>query len=331
LHGVVGSARLGLEELSARYDLTPGKIESKTGVTGLCRLAEGESLVDLAQRCAEVVLAHAGVALGEVRGVFGSSNPTGEDLIPTFTATFAQALGLREVIVDHVGIGCCGGLQALRNAHNQLVVDGIEGRASHCLVVAADHTSRILDPDRRHTGTLFGEGVSVALLTNAPRAAGGYRIAAIGTKSLLGDALHALRLRNPHAGHAAPLPKLEMDGRRVSAFGEGVFSHFLSLTGLRALPPGGYVVPHQPNLRMLEAMMTQAELDPAQVYLDGIRTVGNVSPAAALLGLEDALRRGLVGGSQPVLLGAFGAELQIGAALLVPGDGTRILHPAATP
>jgi 3-oxoacyl-[acyl-carrier-protein] synthase-3 len=229
--------------------------------------------------------------------------------------------------VDHVGIGCCGGLQAMRNAHNQLVVDALHGRTGHALVVVGDHSSRILDPSIKQTGTLFGEGVVAALLTTSPALSSGYAIERIGTKSLLGEALGALRVRNPHAAPAnGSLPKLEMDGRRIFDFGERAVEHFLALLGASALPDGTYLVPHQPNLRMLEAMIRRSALDPRRVYVDGIRTVGNTSGAAALLGLEDALRRGLVPEGAPVVLGAFGAELQVGAALLRPVDPASMIE-----
>jgi 3-oxoacyl-[acyl-carrier-protein] synthase-3 len=214
----------------------------------------------------------------------------------------------------------------MRNAYNQLVVDGLEGRVSYCLVVAGDQTSRILDPSLRQTGTLFGEGVSVALLTNAPSVDRGYEIVAIGTKSLLGDALESLRIRNPYAVPARDVRAfpLEMEGARVFDFASGVVPHFVALVGGQ-LPPDCYVVPHQANLRILEAMIARAGLAPNRVYVDGIRTIGNASTPAAMLGLEDALRRGLVGCDDPVLIGAFGAELQVGAALLQPIDPRRMI------
>ncbi|HEY4001177.1 MAG TPA: 3-oxoacyl-[acyl-carrier-protein] synthase III C-terminal domain-containing protein [Candidatus Xenobia bacterium] len=322
LAGALGKVTVTLTDMASRYGLTTDQITAKTGVTGLRRLASDESLVELGADVARRVLAAHGVGLDQVRGVFGSSNPTAETLLPTFTALVANAVGLRNVIVDHVGVGCCGGLQAMRNACNQLIVDALAGRVSFYLLVVGDQTSRILDPQRKQTGTLFSEGVSVALLTNAPGVRHGYLVEAIGTKSLLGEALQSLRLRNPYAGDVHPL---EMEGAKVFEFGEHIFEHFLDLVG-NDIPQNCYIVPHQSNLRMLEAMTRVAGLSPDQVYVDGTRTIGNTSPAAALLGLEDALRRGLVKAPVPVLLGAFGAELQVGAARLRSlGDPQRML------
>jgi 3-oxoacyl-[acyl-carrier-protein] synthase-3 len=326
--GATGLGVLTVAELARRFDLAPEKIAEKTGTTVLRRFESAESIVAVARDLALRLLDENQLRKADIRGVFGSSNPTTEYLLPTFTAAVAHAIGLSHVIVDHVGIGCCGGIQAMRNAHNQLVVDALEGRTSHCLVVAGDQTSRILDPQRKQTGTLFGEGVAVALMSNSSDIDRGYVVRAIGTKSLLGDALWCLRLRNPYAAGAGgvALP-LEMDGARVFDFAVNAVEHFLALIDEPAVPSDCYLIPHQPNLRLLEAMIARGGLDPHRVYVDGFRTVGNTSGAAPLLGLEDAVSRGLVSPTAPILLGAFGAELQVGAAMLDPIASTRQRQP----
>jgi 3-oxoacyl-[acyl-carrier-protein] synthase-3 len=323
LAGRVGSTNVTLAELAERHGLPIAKIEEKTGITGLRRLAPDESLVAVARDLAREVLDGAGAALADVRAVFGSSNPTADDLLPSFTVAAAAAIGLRGVIADHVGVGCAGALLALRNACNQLIVDALDGRVGHALVVVGDQSSRILDPGRRDTATLFGEGVAVALLTTSAEPAGGYEVVRVASKSLLGPSIHALRLRNPHAlPPASPLPKFEMEGRMIFEFGVQAVDHFLELLGLDGVDETTYLVPHQPNLRMLEAMIARARLDPRRVYVDGIRTVGNTSAPAVLLGLQDARARGLIAADAPVILGAFGAELQVAAALLRPVEGS---------
>jgi 3-oxoacyl-[acyl-carrier-protein] synthase-3 len=330
LAGVVGTERLSLAELGARFDLPPERIQEKTGVTGLQRFGESESLVQVASELIAEVLERASVAHSAVRSVFGSSNPTADDLIPTFTAAAASAAGLTDLSVDQVGIGCCGALQALRSAYNQLTVEALDGVSkSYALVVVGDQTSRILDKQRRQTGTLFGEGASVALLTNDPDARTGYEVVRVATRSRLGDSLYSLRLRNPYAEREpGPLPRLEMEGRRVFEFGAHAMREFLSMLGLARLPDDCFVVPHQPNLRMLEALADDSGLPADRIYMEGIRTIGNTSGPAALLGLEDALRSGAARATDGVLLGAFGAEMQAGAALLAPRDPLALVaHP----
>jgi 3-oxoacyl-[acyl-carrier-protein] synthase-3 len=326
LAGRVGSVTVTLEELAARYDLAVHKIEAKTGITALRRFAPDESMVAIARELAHEVLARSGAALADVRAVFGSSNPTADDLLPSFTVAAASAIGLRDVVADHIGLGCAGAILSIRNAYNQLVVDALDGRVGHALVIVGDHSSRIIDPANRHTATLFGEGVAVALLTSSRALRAGYEIVRVASKSLLGDTVVALRLRNPHAlPPGSPLPRFEMRGRPIFEFGEHAVEHFLALLGLDRFDDKTYLVPHQPNLRMLEAMIARAGLDARRVYVDGIRTIGNTSGPAVLLGLEDALARGLVAADAPVVLGAFGAELQVGAALLRPVEPRALL------
>jgi 3-oxoacyl-[acyl-carrier-protein] synthase III len=333
LAGIVGSRVFDLDELAARFDLAPERIVQNTGVTRLRQLGPGESLVRMARDAARAVLDRSGVPASGVRAIFGSSNPTADDLVPTFTAACAHAIGLSQVIVDHVGTGCCGGLQALRNAYNQLFVDGLEGRIGHALVVAGDQTSRILDAGLARTGAFFGEGVSVALLSNDPAASTGYVVERVSTCSLLGESLYALRLRNPYAAAAgAELPRLEIEGGQIFELGTAAIDRFLSLLDLDAVPPDCFVVPHQPNLRLLEALIARAGLDADGVYVDGIRTIGNTTAPAAFLGLEDALRRGKAKPGDAVVLGAFGAELQVGAALLTPiNPRALVAAPSLTP
>jgi 3-oxoacyl-[acyl-carrier-protein] synthase-3 len=317
LSSAVGSATLTLDELSRRFDLSPETIREKCGITCLRRFGPDESLVGRARDVALDVLRRTRVRTGELCGVFGSSNPTADDVLPTFTAATAALMGLENVLVDHVGLGCCGGLQAFRAAYSHLVVEALKGRIGHALVVTGDQTSRILDPTHMQTGMLFGEGVAAALLTTSPALATGYEVVGAETRSLLGNSIGALRLRNPFAMGAIG-PRFEMDGRRVFAFARTAASHFLDLLDLDEWPDATYLVPHQPNLRLLEAMIQHAGLEPRLVYTDGIRTIGNTSAPATFLGLEDALRRRLVPEGASVMLGAFGAELQVGAVLLRP-------------
>ena len=96
LAGSTGADTLDLATLGARFGLAPERIAAKTGITGLHRLAEGENLVEFAAFVAEAALARAGVDPSRVTAVFGSSNPTADDLLPTFTVAVAHALGLTD-------------------------------------------------------------------------------------------------------------------------------------------------------------------------------------------------------------------------------------------
>ena len=321
----LGSLIIPASELESTFSLAAGDVGKKTGVTNLFRLSASESLEQLTVKSALKALRIAGLTVKDLRGVFGSSNPTTNTLMPSYTVKVAQMLGCESIIVDHVGMGCGGALQAMRNAYNQLVVDSLMGITSNYLIIVGDHTSRILDPAKYDTGILFSEGTAAAVITNDRHRTPGYVIARVGTMSLLGENLESLKIENPYSFAVPRHCYFEMDGRRVFEFGTKQVPKFLELVGLKSFPENAYLVPHQPNLRMLEKMAKDAQIDPKNIYMEGIRTIGNTSTPAVFIGLEDALQRGLMSLGAPVLLGTFGAELQVGAAWLLPVSALSVI------
>ncbi len=312
----LGSEVRTAEELGKRFSLTADDVTSKTGVTQL--LFSKITLESLGFRAIKKIPQ---LDLSRVSGIFGSSNPTGTYLMPTPTAAIAAKLGLCPVIVDHIGLGCAGGLQALRNTYNQLAIDTLKNKISYYIVWAGDNTSLICEPGNEKTAFLFSEGAAALLVTNDPTVQMGYRIKTIDTKSLLGPKVYALSLENPY--HFRGTPKIEMQGGSLFRFGVEILPDMLGLVGLKKLDKDMYLIPHQANLRMLDAMIRRFKLDSDHVYTEGISTIGNTSPSAVFFGLEDALRRKLIPtGCDKIILGAFGAELQVGAVLLEPLEHT---------
>jgi len=326
LCGAIGSDTISLEQLSEHFRIPMEKIHEKTGISCLRRFSSKESLVGITSDVAMHVLKHCGIGLGDISGVYGSSNLTSETVVPSFAVTVAQRIGLRHVIADQIGLGCSGGIQALQAAYNQLVVDAMTGKTTYYLVVVGDHTSKVLNPDDPDTGILFGEGVSAFLVTNDQESNVGYEIIRIATKSLLEEDLDILKFESPYnSENVGILPSLEMRGRKVYRFGANIGRHILGLVDYNRLPENCYLIPHQANLRILIAMAKRSGLPIERMYVAGIKTIGNTSTPSVFLGLEDALRQELFDLDNQVLLGVFGAELQAGAVLLQPQNPKRML------
>lgn len=320
----LGSEVRTAEEIAEKFSKKTEAV-LRNGVTKLFSLSKEEDLIDFTSRLVIDLLQKTKIELSEIRGVFGSNNTTAKFLMPSFIACVANELGLRNVICDPIGLGCSGGLQALRSAYNQAIVDSIDGKFGYYLVVAGDQFNRLLDPNDFGTSILFSEGVAVMLLSNCRE--GGYKIARIGTKSLLGEHFYALNIKNPYHGlnESGSLPKLKMEGPKIFAFAVNTFSDILNLIGLQSMNAETYFIPHQANLRIIEKIIKKNGLIPSQVYTDGIKMIGNTLLAAVFFGLHDALKRNLFDKSNRVILGTFGAELQIGAVLLLPQKVDLIL------
>ncbi len=334
LCGRVGSKEISAEDLGEKFNVSPKAIQKMTGVTKLFKFGSEESLVSVSAHLARKVLVRSGLELKDINGVFASSNSTTKTLMPGYAALVATELGLRHVLADQVGMGCGGGLQALRAAYDRLIVNALEGKKAYYLVFAGDAVNMILNDGDRNTGLLFSEGASVALVTNdADFGKDCYKIVKINTKSHLGSGIQMMTVMNefhPEVRNDPAYAKnrgFRMDGKGVFQFGSEMISHFLELVEEKEFKKNWMMFSHQPNLRMLEEMARLAGVPKKQIYMEGIQTIGNVPSASPFLGLQDGLRRNLFDVTNTVLLGAFGAELTVGAALLEPiGNPTRIIE-----
>lgn len=327
LRGAVGSHEITAEELGEKFAISPQDIERRTGVTRLFRFDAKETLESVSVSVVTRMLQSLSFNLESVAGIFASSNTTLQTVMPGYAARLGAALGLSHKLADQVGMGCGGGLQALRAAYDRLVVDALQCRKASYLVVAGDATSLILNDSDYATGFLFSEGVAALLVTNdEDLAANGYEISRIGTKSFL-QGIDTLRVGNPYwPTNRNTLPSFMMEGRGTFSFGAMLLPHFLELVGATSFGDDWMLFPHQANIRMLQAMARHGGIPESKVYMDGIRRIGNTSPPAVFLGLEDGLRRSTFDFQDTVLLGAFGAELTVGAALLKPvGNPTSII------
>lgn len=327
----LGSRVIPLEEIANQFGTIPENIKSKSGITKLYVCEQDENIVDITVETVRSVLQHTDIKIDQIDGIFGSSNPTSKTLIPSFTVQVATKVGLKNAIADHIGLGCCGGLQALRNAYNQLIVDSLNDHISYYLVVAADETSKILDPDNFSTSILFSEGCGVMVVTNdSERYDDRLTIEHINTKSLLTDqvSVESIKLSNRYF-NAGESSFIQMDGKSIYRFGTTIMDDIMECAGISLMQfkqDEMYLVPHQPNLRILQSLMEKNKLTEGQMYINGIKTIGNTAGPATFFGLHDALQRDMFSTKRRVILGAFGAELQVGGALFTPqGDLKSIL------
>jgi 3-oxoacyl-[acyl-carrier-protein] synthase-3 len=175
------------------------------------------------------------------------------------------------------------------------------------LVIGADFMSRITDPDDRSTAALFGDGAGaiVMLATDGPTGVGPIVMGADGAHGGLitverDDAFVRMR------GHET---FREAVSRLTLATRQAVFAADVELDEVDLF------VYHQANARILRAVAEQLEV-PWERVVDCIGEYGNTTAATLPLALEFAERHGRLRAGDRVLLGAFGAGLTWGAAVL---------------
>lgn len=314
----LGSTIIAAESLENHFKRDPGTVTNLSGVTKLHRMGPGEDLVTLARDAAIDALKCANVPLSDVSGIFSSCNPTTDYLMPTLAPMVASKLDIRHVLACNVGMGCAGGVQALQACFNQLIADSARGKVSTYILVTGDHISRMLDPESWKTAILFSDGISAVVVTNDPKATGGFVIEHAASECYAGEDVTVINLPNSlaarEAGSTGPC-LLQMRGRGVFEFGTRIAPRVKELAGITNFEDF-YIIPHQANIRMINELIPTFDIQPEQLYVDGITKIGNISGAACFLGLEDIMKRPIADKFNRILLCAFGAELQVAVAVL---------------
>jgi 3-oxoacyl-[acyl-carrier-protein] synthase III len=314
LPGRAGIAALGLAlpdrtvgtaEIAARLGVEPGWIITRTGVHERRRASAEESLTALAADAGSQALTRAGLEAGALDLVLVATL-TPDDLLPNAAPLVADRLGADRAGAIDVGAACSGFLSGL--ALGAGVIDA--HRAENVLLVGADLMSRVVDPDDRPTAALFGDGAGAAVLT----ADGSGRVGPVVMRS---DGSLGALVAAAHADR-----RLRMRGQdtfRVAVTQLVASTHdALASAGLE-LDDVDLFVYHQANARIIAAVGSRLGVEPERV-VDCISSYGNTSAASVPIALCVAESEGRLAAGDRVLVGAFGAGLTWGAAVVQWGE-----------
>jgi 3-oxoacyl-[acyl-carrier-protein] synthase-3 len=221
-------------------------------------------------------------------------------------------LGMVHGVAFDVGAVCSGFLYALTVA-DALLAGGSYRRA---LVIGAETFSRLLDWDDRTTAVLFGDGAG-AIVLEAQAQPG-----TTADRGVLASRLHSdgryndLLYVDGGPGSTASTGHLRMKGREVFRHAvvnlASVVGEVLEDAGLTA-DDVAWMIPHQANLRILEATARKLGLSADRVVITVDRHA-NTSAASVPLALDTAVRDGRVQPGDLLLLEAMGGGFTWGAA-----------------
>lgn len=305
------------EEWSRYVDTSDEWITSRTGIKRRRVAAPDESTADLAVAAAKRALADAGIEPADVDEIIVTTD-TPEVSIPDTAAYVQHRLETRNVAAyDLAGSGCAGWVCGLDLARSRVLTG-----KSKVLLVGVELLTRIMDWSDRSTCVLFGDAAGAAVVGEVD---GRGEVLAVdaGTDGGRADILQlevggtrkpitAERVeRNLHKG-------LVMKGREV--FKEAV--RHMSESALRVLKKAGLgvvdvdlVVPHQANLRIINAVSKALGAPPEKVFTN-VQDYGNTGSASVPLALRQALDEGRVRDGDLVLVTTFGAGFHWASALV---------------
>src|SRR3984957_2108550 len=300
------------DELARRLETSDEWIRQRTGIGERRIAADGELTSDLAVAAARRALERAGMS-GSDLDMIVLATATPDHTFPA-TATKVQAqLGMTRGVAFDIQAVCSGFIFALATADNALRL----GQARTALVIGAETFSRILDWEDRGTCVLFGDGGGALVLRAVPPATAGGRF-------ILSNHLHSDgRQYNILYVDGGPSSTrctgfLRMQGREVFRQAvqrlSQVIDEALRANDLTAADID-WLVPHQANSRIIDAMGRKLGLPPDKVVMT-IEQHANTSAASIPLALETAVDDGRIKPGHLVLMEALGGGLSWGASLV---------------
>ena len=286
-------------DLEKKVETSHDWIFTRSGIAERRFAADDEMTSDLALKASRNAIEAAGISVDEIDLIIVATT-TPDMPFPSTACILQDKLGIKNGGAAFDMQAVCGGfVYALNTA--DLYIRG--GQAKTALVVGAEIFSRLLDWNDRTTCVLFGDG-SGAVVLRASDEPG------IVTAKLHADGVHRHMLKSD--------PLVSMDGKAVFKFAVKVLSEVVEEV-LEDQKMAGtdidWLVPHQANIRIIEATAKKLGLEMENVVVT-VAKHGNTSAASIPLALDMAVRDGRIKPGQNILLEAVGGGFTWGAILI---------------
>ena len=291
-------------------------IRTRTGINERHIAADGENTSDLATRAAERAMEMAGVSAEDI-DLIVVGTITGDYPWPATACIVQSNLGAINAGAFDVSAACSGFLYALSCA-----VDRVEaGRSKKALVIGAEALSRIVNWEDRNTCILFGDAAGAVVLEACEGEHGvlSTHLHADGTQlELLYQPGFGTRLQPSEQAMKDRNYFLQMQGNEVFKVAVRSMADVANIA-LKAnnmsVEDVDLFIPHQANIRILNATAKKIGLRDDQVYIN-VERFGNTSGATIPLAMDEANRAGRIKEGDILLLDAFGGGFTWAAALL---------------
>jgi 3-oxoacyl-[acyl-carrier-protein] synthase III len=303
-------------DLEKMVDTSNEWIVTRTGISERHIAAPEEATSDLAIKAARQALAKANFPAEDL-DLIVVATVTPDMFFPSTASLVQGALGAKRAGAFDLMVGCTGFIYGLVMASSIIST----GAAGSVLLIGAECLSRITDWQDRSTCVLFGDGAGAALLR--PTEPGRGLLSFV----LGNDASGADCLKIPAGGSRLPASAETVEARQHYLYMEGneVFKFAVRImeeAALDALERAGLtiedvslLIPHQANIRIIDAAARRLKLSPEQVWRN-VDRYGNTSAATIPLCLEEAVAAGRINPGDIVLCVSFGAGLSWAAAVL---------------
>ncbi len=303
-------------DLEKFVDTNDEWIVTRTGIRERHIIADDQNTSDLASNAAKNALEMAGVAAEDI-DLIVMATITADYPWPATACIVQENIGAKKAYAYDLSAACSGFLYAI-----DTVVAQIEsGKIKKALVIGAEALSRIIDWEDRNTCVLFGDAAG-AVVVEAVDGDQGILSTHVHSDGAYMDLLYQPGFGTRHQPSEEAFKQrnyfLQMQGNEVFKVAvrmltevakEAMAHNDLTMEDVDLL------IPHQANIRILEAAAKRLKLPKEKVYIN-VDRFGNTSAATIPLALDEANRAGKLKENDLILLNAFGGGFTWASALM---------------
>ena len=295
------------KDLEKSLDTTDEWIISRTGIKERHIVASSEKTSDLAFEAARNAINNSGISAKDIDLIIVATT-TPDKIFPSTACNVQTKLGIKNCPAFDIQAVCSGFIYALSIGDKFIKTNS----AKNILVIGADSMSKITDYTDRSNAILWGDGAG-AIILSASNEQG------ILSTHIHADGQHEELLHVPKKNVENKIQQtIEMQGSQVFKIAVNTLDKIVDETLIAnqlKKEDIDWLVPHQANVRILEATAKKLEMGMDKVIVT-IDRHGNTSAASIPLALDDGIQGGKIKPGHLLLMEAFGGGFTWGSALI---------------
>ena len=299
------SSILTNQDLEKRLDTSDDWITSRTGIKQRHIIGDEEKTSDMAYEAAIKAIKAAKIDANSIDLIIVATT-TPDKVFPSTACTLQSKLGIEECPAFDIQAVCSGFIYALSVADKYIKTNS----ASTVLVVGADAMSTITDYSDRGNAILWGDGAGAVILKASQEP--GILSTHIHAQGKYEDLLHVPRKSDEKKD------TIDMVGNQVFKIAvntlDKIVDETLDANNLKKTDID-WLVPHQANIRILEATAKKLSMGMDKVIVT-IDRHGNTSAASIALAIDEGIKTNKILPNQLILMEAFGGGFTWGSALI---------------
>ncbi len=309
------------EDLTKIIDTSDEWIRTRTGIERRHVLSGNESAVEMGIKAAEKVLKTSKIDADKIDFIIAAASVE-THAYPSSACEIQAAIGAVNAACFDITAACSGLIYGMGIARALIKSE----TAKTVLIVATDAVSRCLDWSDRTSCVLFGDGAGAMMLTVSDDEQDD--ILAVDLKA---EGQYGNFIKMPFPGKNCPLVEpnneekmfIKMDGKEVYKYVvtklPGYIEECVAKSGLK-MNEIDYLIPHQANMRIIEALEKRLEFNPDNV-ISNIQEYANTSAASIPIALTEAIKSGKIKLPATAILTGFGAGMTVGTTVVKLREG----------